>query len=315
MDLYTSLVRLKQEMNGGVLPAMTPVTGAALKLIDPEFTIGLGALREDPERGLQCPIRGCGVYRHALGVHVTRVHKTVGVAGIRRALSIPSTAPLASMKMRERLSANNFAQFGGRESERFGGKGRGSHREDWTTERRRKESRTRSKAANTVGVRNLTNTCMAQLTHRILDLSNKLGRSPSFDEANQEFGRGIGARIIKTFGTWSSALAQCGLKTRGGASQKGKRTGPRPELRWYTQEAILEALSAWYAVHGELPSGYQVQKGSKIPYLPHRKTILQHFPGAKNWYEAMERAATLLGIYGGSYGIPEHLRPKEESAA
>ena len=39
-DLYTSLVRAKQELNDGVLPPMTPVPENVQHFIDPAFTPG-----------------------------------------------------------------------------------------------------------------------------------------------------------------------------------------------------------------------------------------------------------------------------------
>ena len=59
-DLYTSLIRAKQELNDGVLPPMTPVPENVQHFIDPAFTPGLGALEEDPEKGLRCPVKGWG---------------------------------------------------------------------------------------------------------------------------------------------------------------------------------------------------------------------------------------------------------------
>jgi hypothetical protein len=60
MELYTSLTRLKMELNDGRMPPMTPVPENVRHFINPDFVLGLGALHEDDALGLRCPIRGCG---------------------------------------------------------------------------------------------------------------------------------------------------------------------------------------------------------------------------------------------------------------
>ena len=104
-DLYTSLTNLKREMNGGRMPPMTPIPERALAVIDPALTPGLGALEEDPEKGLRCPVRGCGKWAHALSSHITSAHRNIGgVRGFKRMMSIPRTAALLSRREKARRS-------------------------------------------------------------------------------------------------------------------------------------------------------------------------------------------------------------------
>lgn len=68
-DLYTSLVRAKQELNGGV-PPLTPLTEEAKKYMDPDLVPGMGILNEDDDKGLQCPVEGCGKWYSRLDAHL-----------------------------------------------------------------------------------------------------------------------------------------------------------------------------------------------------------------------------------------------------
>lgn len=242
MDLYTSLVRLKQEMNGGILPPMTPVTGAALELIDPAFTIGLGALREDYEQ--------------------------------RAAGTFPRGGP-PSQNEGKRLATRHATYI-------------------------------------SVGMRNLENRCLVQLKHRLIDLSNRLGRSPSREDAIAAEGPTFVRRVEETFGTWTSGKAQCDLPVHG---KFRDRFGRAAAQKW-SADNVVEALAAWHEVHGEFPTPRQTMRprNAKTPYVPPYKTILANIPGVKGWKDAMRQVATRLQIYGGRYGIPEHLKPQESAA-
>jgi hypothetical protein len=104
--------------------------------------------------------------------------------------------------------------------------------------------------------------------------------------------------VQRVYGSWNSAKAQCELEPR-------KNSIPR-----YTLNVVLDALTAWVEKHGTLPSYDSVRAPVRIPALPSMPTILKaldtdSYPGA------MRRAAALLNIYGGRYGLPE----KKQGAA
>jgi hypothetical protein len=68
--MYTTLVRAKATIRGEEAPPLTALTEHALKICDPDFVPGMGILEEDAERGLRCPLRGCGKWYHELGKHL-----------------------------------------------------------------------------------------------------------------------------------------------------------------------------------------------------------------------------------------------------
>lgn len=292
-DLYTSLTRMKQSLNNGDLPPMTPLTDAARRVIDPEYTIGMGALCEDQELGLRCPVRGCGEWHHNLGTHIQRKHKAIGgVDGVRAALDIPQRAGLVSQDVRGKLSAS-MARTHSRRPEirahmtRLG-------------KRIREEKVSPRASRGMLGERNFRNRCVAQLQARLLDLANRLGRAPIAREAAAEWGEGAARDIQKVFGSWNAALAAAGIADR----QKGCRVD-----MW----DALETIKAWYAAHGELPSADVLNNGGCTPYLMSRQTYMRLLD-TDSWPEAMRRAATLLQIYGGRYGIPVEHKPRQGAA-
>lgn len=283
-DLYTSLVRAKQELNGGTLPAMTPIPDRLRDVIDPGFTIGMGALREDPERGLQCPVRDCGKWYHSLGRHLENQHARLGGrAGLRRLLDLPATASLSSTRERARrrdlLAARALPLRGDR---------RGIACQ--APEQHRRAGRAR----RSTGLRNFANRCDAQIKQRMAALYESCGRSPTFAEA-KALDPGVVWAAIDRCGSWSSAKAQFGYEVWRGGS-----TGNRIHL-----DDVLTALQEYYRATGRLPSAAAAQRGGLcVPRIPNREVIIRELGGA-SWEQAMRIAASLLDIHGGPYGLPE----------
>lgn len=294
MDLYTSLTRLKQEMNGGRLPPMTPLPETALAVIDPNFTPGLGALEEDAEKGLRCPIRGCGKTFDALSMHLNAKHADIGGAdGLRTLLSIPRTARLVSRRYSKKCASRGFI-----------GK-RPDQERTVDAPVRRKANVARYRAARTVGARNLTNECDAQLRQKMVNLEAQIGRDASSHDAAAILGEGFVKRVSHIYGSWNAARARFGL------SQRDRGRNRRWQGEWNAaaataeqrKEAVLHALRAYHAVHGNLPSLAQCVAPTRAPLIPTAGTIRKAM-GAESYPEAMRRAASLLNIYGGRYGLP-----------
>lgn len=252
MELYTSLVQLKQAMNGGTMPPMTAIPEDVARVIDPAYTIGMGALSEDADQGLRCPVRGCGVYRHLLKRHIDTEHDAVGgAAGIRRLLSIPLTAPLVSHSYQRRLIANyskNPAVSAAQSPEDLVKRQEAGQR----------ASRAKPRQPLPIGVRNLRNTCQAQLSHRIIDLTNRLGRSPSYGEFENAYPGLIGS-VKRVFGSWVNAKESCGLD-----AHRADKNGKGVEAR---RMRVLEALRTWYDIHGDLPTFEQARNVTRAPAL------------------------------------------------
>lgn len=283
MELFTPLVALKRIMNGGTLPPMMPVPESAHALIDPTFTIGLGALDADETRGLRCPIRGCGGYFHDLRKHLDKGHRGVGgSAAVRRALSIPETAALVSDRLRatrkdrtqQLVAAGRLRPF--------------RHGPD---PKRRSTGNRGKRTKSTVGFKNLRDACERQLAHKLIDLQTELGRSPSQRDAIAVYGTGFVQAVEATFGTWNAAKALHGMA----ALKRARR---------YTVEEVLESLSAYYAAHKQLPSYEQAHSPHRAPLVPSDRAIARALgePGDK-WWDIMRKAARMLGIRDGRYGL------------
>lgn len=303
MDLYTSLTRLKQEMNGGTLPPMTPLPEKALALIDPAFTPGLGALEEHPEKGLRCPVRECGEYRHRLSLHLNRCHKSIGgEAGIKAALSIPRTAKLVSQSHSKKLAHKITPAV--REKMREQGREAAASGRLQTAAVRRDRGVASRRDKQTMNIRNLRDKCEAQLSHKLIDLEHSLGRSPSEREAASVYGDGFTLYLRRVYGSWNAALARFGLEARRNSPRGLLRSGGRPLAPDVLRNAVLESLRAYYNAHGSLPTANTINNPARTPLTPAVATI-QKAMGADTFPEAMRRAASLLNIRGGRYGLPE----------
>lgn len=297
MKLYTSLVRLKQSLNGGVLPPMTPLNDRARKILDPAFANGMGSLVES-EAGLRCPVRGCGEYHHSLRLHMNRIHGEIGGShAITRVLSIPSNVPLISEDLRVRLRAS-FHSSGG--LERLNSV-RAKARRRSACKRAGKQRRHTNASVN---LRNFRNRCEAQIRHTLIDLHHQLGRTPSVKETDRLVGCGFRYYLIETYGTWNAAMAKFGFRPN---------TRSKREVHATDRDTALSSLSAYFEVRKKLPSRWQSEKPSHTPLLPAPNEIIRGL-GARDWDHAMEIAASLLNIQVGRYGLSLNTAPVADAA-
>lgn len=282
MQLYTSLVHLKQATNDGRLPPMTPIPESAMAIIDPTFTIGLGAVREDATLGLQCPVRDCGKYYHNLGNHIARSHKSIGGQNaVKDMLEIPRRAKLLSATAQATYVAAAKAKW-----ETNGAKMRAARRPMHLSARPKRQRQL-------AGIRNRSNECEAQQAQDMIDLQNKLRRSPSVSEFIAEYGENRWARIREHYGTWNAFKAKLGM-----------RIHQRDARMKSTKDFVFESLAAWYDVHGSLPSSAQAMRPDRTPVIPSVPSVYRAL-GTKSWPHAMRIVASVLNIYGGRYGLPE----------
>lgn len=299
MDLYTTLEHLKRSMNGGALPPMTPLSEKAKQIIDPSLTIdgdGAGGLVEDAERGLLCPIRGCGEYHHKLGLHIAFRHRSISSSAFREAMGIPETIGLISKRERELHRTTSMAGVV---------QGKGSHLETagnnpaaQTPRARELNLASRKRSVNSTMARNLRGHCIAQLKHLMIDLANSVGRSPSVKDARAVWGGKHYDAILKTFGSWNNAKAQCGLDVLVGNKKPGPRT---------TKEEVIDALEAWFLVHGDLPSAVDAKSADRAPAIHAYETILNVMEAAV-WRDAMAKAALVLGVHSPRFSRDQEIR-------
>lgn len=284
-DLYTSLVRAKQELNGGTLPAMTPVPENVQHFIDPGLTPGLGALEEDVDLGLRCPVRGCGQWFTRLRHHLNTAHTDLGgAASVLRALSIPESVGLDTQVFKARLQQRALEhRHHSVRNLRLARMRLQSKGTAWRASAARRASRSRV----TVGCRNLRNTCEAQIAHRIVDLHNKLGRSPSVLEARALDGPQLTSAATRMYGSWNAALAAVGLKTR-------RHGGRNPR---YDRDSALLMLREFLLYHGRMPTQREAQGPKEVPLIPAGKVLIKLFRrDAESWGSMMERLRKSIDV-------------------
>ena len=276
MELYTNLVQAKQTIDSGYEPPMTPIPEDVFHLIDSAFTIGLGAFYEDPEKGLRCPVRGCGVYRHMLRRHLNRHAELGGANAVLDALSVPRRMALVSQKVKRGMSERLLQRWAaGMQPVSKGNRGN-----------RSAANASLKRTHSTVQLQNMRNSCEAQIVHRLWDLHNKIGRSPTKNEARISGEEPLILACIKLYGSWNAAKATVGME----------KNSPRLRGKW-SKENVLTVLRAWYDCHGRLPSSSE-NKG--LPLLPSKTVFLNKFNTDK-WPVAMRRAAINLNIYDARY--------------
>jgi hypothetical protein len=281
-QLYTSLVRIKQAMNGGHLPPMTPLSEEARRVVSAAYTIGMGALIEDEERGLQCPIRGCGEWHHNLGKHVNWKHGDIGgSATVRTVLSLPKRVGLVSTPLRERMSAASKQRMEEGQSKPITAEARARGLVSLRAQRSRVNVAI-SGGKGCVNQKNWRDQCESQLGHKLIDLHNHLGRSPSQVEAAAAYGEAFVSAVLRLYGTWTNAKRQQGFEIH-------------RRQRRYTIDEIVETFRVYYEVNGRLPSSSQAHKPTCTPLVPRQITVKKVL-GVKSWPEAMQIISERLGI-------------------
>jgi hypothetical protein len=233
----------------------------------------MGALNEDDQGRIQCPVRGCGQWHHRLSQHLSMKHPLIGGAdGIRAALSIPRSTSLYSARARAKHASAMK-----------------SHVRGALAAMQRNRVKPALFGGISVAARNWSDTCPAQLQNRIVALANEIGSSPSAKDFRDRYGRSGVKAIIRVFGSWNAAKALCGL-----ACVKSERLMTRD---------VCESLSEWVNAHGDLPSPVDAQRTERAPRIPSYPTILKAF-GVGTWDAAMRSAVEHLGIRSERYGSP-----------
>lgn len=283
---YTSLSRAKMAI-GGALPPMTPVV--ATEIVDPDFTIGLGALQEDAKKGLRCPVRGCGRWFHVLSRHLTSAHADIGgKLAVMDALQLPRMTKLRSSSF-VAAKQNAWHQLDADErSSRVKALRRAGERYRELELMGVRRRRPPLKGMQTAGWRNFRNRCEEQMREPIAALAQRLKRSPTFHEAARDISEAFVWHCISLYGNWNAALAAFGME--------GREVGQSPKRKARaSREHVMEQLRAWADKHGSLPHSHQARNPDRVPLIPCMETIYRAF-GVTTWLEAMTIASRELGI-------------------
>lgn len=275
MELYTSLTRLKQSLNGGELPPMTPLTEEAKKLIDPAFVEGMGGLIEDEKKGLRCPVRGCGKWTHSLSMHWRRRHfLTIGPVGVLRdILEIPGV-PLLSRHARARYKAASINRRPPRPCKA------NSH----SVSAVKKRGAARVANARSMNHRNGRKVCDKQMAERYMAVRGKVGREPTRTDADIH-DPGLSWAALEYYGGWNAFRSTI---------------SDRISKRGYTVDDILVSMRSYWDCHGRLPELPQVRDPDRRPLIPSAGAILKTLE-MTSWPKAMSHVAWLLGVQDPNY--------------
>ena len=275
-DLYTSQVHLKRLLAGQAAPAFTPASADVVKVLDPAFFPGMGALNEDKRGRLQCPVRDCGEWYGNLAQHLSHAHRTIGGANaVRIALEIPRRAPLMSAVFKRRFKE----RFVGVDmTARFRGRSNAGALKHATEGDRMRMRSAAARTAHSMAQRNWADTCPAQLRSKIEALAAKIGRSPTTRDFAAEYGDSARSMVMNVFGSWNNAVSLAGLT-------------PANTRRCQTEkDTVCRALLEWHRQHGDLPSVPETQKPERTPKIPSYATIMRACE-VDTWDAAMRTVA------------------------
>lgn len=286
-DLYTSQVHLKRLLAGQSTPAFTPAPESTLKVLDPAFFPGMGAMNEDDKGRVQCPVRGCGEWHFRVAAHLNRSHGGIGGAEtVKRALDIPKRVSLLSARAKEMhrehtMIAANRTKPLHLSVRGVGGKSKGRP----------------AGGHNSINARNWSDTCPAQLQAKIVALSKTLGHSPRVFEFVDRYGADTLKAVLCVFGTWNNAKNVCGLDA--------VKPGRLPMAR----SVAVESLGEYFRINGDLPSSEETNLPSRCPRIPRYATILRAL-NVDTWEAAMRTVIESLDIVSYRYGSPKSPRAK-----
>ncbi len=296
MELYTSLRHLKMVLNNGEIPPMTPLRATATRVLDPAFVLGAGGLQEDERKGLRCPVRGCGVYKHHLTTHLNREHKGLRTQDespsdvVHRLMGIPLSVALCSTHVKSQLSsAGKKNQWMSRKALREGKPRDLNTNPEYINKRRS----TRMNAATSANFRNLRGECERQLAHKILAMRDVVGSFPIRSAAKARYGMAFIRRVNEVYGSWENACACLGDRVR--------KDG-------LTDQDVYESMRAYFDIHKELPTSEAANAMARAPLIVRYQDTL-NLLGFATWPEAMAHVAWYLKVDDpryGRYAVTEH---------
>lgn len=272
-DLFTTQVLVKQLL-GGDRPPLTPLTNAALEIVDPSFCPGMGILNEDIQKGIQCPIRGCGEFYHKLSAHLVRHDKNLGVPRgqteevLRRALGLIGSKFVSSSYAKRQSAAIKSRKISpptrsGSPNEKAGAVYDAA--KDAVEIMRRARHKPRYIAAavrrNSWGRRNARMSCDSQLKKRIQLVIDKVRRMPS--EREVKICDPDLMPAINELG-WDIESALAWFRLEAGISDD-------------VEADVWEVLSAWRDTNSRMPTEADLDLRHIGPPLPSKDVIMKYY--------------------------------------
>lgn len=215
--------------------------------------------------GIQCHI--CGKIYGSLALHITQTHK-IAAREYKKEYGLLAKTALVSEKVRQEMKERGLelqANLSTAELKQRMNKARRAYKE-WLKspafqEQKSKRWKMRLEYYNKEG------TCPDQLLDKIVEVTDKIGKTPTLGEFMKATG---GQRykhlIISTFGSWLNALGKLGLKSE--RNLYGNRTKYA-----YTDEQLLDYLRDYQATNKRIPTATDCRRG----LLPGACNYIRHF--------------------------------------
>lgn len=199
------------------------------------------------KRFVQCHV--CGGLFKSLGFHTKFVHN-LPVKEYRQKFQLSPTTALISDDYREVLKQNTLKwlkSLTAKQKLAF-----------WKAAKLGRESRVTAQPKISLETKNKRGTCPDQLISKILEVKEKMGRTPSLAEFIRETdGQRYKHLIFATFGSWLNALKIAKLK-------------PKDQVmggyRNYSDEELLESLTIFAQENKSIPTATDCKRGFLVPY-------------------------------------------------
>lgn len=220
---------------------------------------------------IQCHI--CGKMFKHLAAHIQNSHKEMSVREYREKFGLAYGTSLVSESMRWELKNRTLEWIKTLTPEQ-----KAEMKRNWKKaieERKRNPGQPKM----TLETKNKRGVCPDQLLAKIVEVSKKLGRTPSKLEFIQELGtQKYTHKIYDTFGSWSKAVELAGL-------EPVKRQFVKGKVPKYDDDYLLELLVLFTQENNQIPTSTDFRNG----LLPDISVYVRHFG-------SLQKARELAGV-------------------
>ena len=221
---------------------------------------------------VQCHI--CGELCYNLGAHVFGKHQ-IKASEYRKRFQLGRRTPLCSDQATQDYKARAYKRYANMTSDQKAAQIESIKR---AAQKARRVGQPRSlESLNKDGM------CPDQLIARIVECSEQIGTSPTYEQFKQHFNGKYTGAIIRTFGTWNAAKRQASLAP----NKSGSRVPWNKGASRYTDEMLLEYVRNRKENTGVWPTSSDWRRG----FLPDYHIYLQRFGSMRGIREAVENLA------------------------
>lgn len=244
----------------------------------------MGALRTTSDGlKLECHICG-GLFTH-LGRHVWMGHK-ITAEEYRVKFGLAKSTALVGEGLRRELSMRLLEQRNNRsdeENKAIEEKKRQNLKEYFSIQ----ENRRNHFMGASLEQKNKHGKCPEQLKEKVVSLYNELGRTPSYSQFTDKYGKGFTYSIYQTFGGWKQLIKACGMPDR---------PSDRVYVKKYDKETLLEYLRNFKQLYGREPNTSDMKRGY-IPRELHYYRVFGTFTKAKELAFNHEKETQTATVY------------------